>query len=551
MKRHLHGRGLAVLLPLMLLTGMLAVAEQGTGQVSEAAAPSVLLVGSWHGRSGQFPTIAAAAAAAKPGDWILVGPGDYHESPGQQTAVRITTPDVHLRGMDRNGVVVDGTRPGSPRCSSPASAQDFGPLGAGRNGIEVSETDGVSVENLTACNFLSGTGSTGNEIWWNGGDGTGQQRLGSYHGAYLTATSTYANLANTNLAQYALFVSNSFGPGDIVHSFGSNMADASYYVGACPDCNATLDQDIGTGSVLGYSGTNSGGHLLIERSVFAHNKTGIVPNSENNDDAPPPQNGACPSGTTGSLGARSCTIIRDNRVMDNNDPNVPGGGSNAYSVIGAGIVLAGGQNDTVSNNLVTGNGSWGIMATDFPFIGTPPTGIGANCQGGIPLLSNLCYFQAYGDQVSGNTLAHNGFFGNPTNGDLAEATIPHSPGNCWFGNRPPGVALTGDPARLQATQGTCGQPNGGDIVGPLGVELACATQALGSCAGSGEASVVQEIVGLAGLLGVNPSPLQQPGIDQLPVVYPTTTAAQAPYPPPQPTMPDPCAGVPSNAWCPR
>src|ERR1700691_1659792 len=40
---------------------------------------SVLLVGTYHGKSGAFKTIQAAVNAAKPGDWILVAPGDYHE----------------------------------------------------------------------------------------------------------------------------------------------------------------------------------------------------------------------------------------------------------------------------------------------------------------------------------------------------------------------------------------------------------------------------------------------------------------------------------------
>ncbi len=30
--------------------------------------------------AGQYSTIQAAVDAAKPGDWILVAPGDYHET---------------------------------------------------------------------------------------------------------------------------------------------------------------------------------------------------------------------------------------------------------------------------------------------------------------------------------------------------------------------------------------------------------------------------------------------------------------------------------------
>jgi hypothetical protein len=111
----------------MLLAGVLAAAEQRTRQVTAAATPSVLLVGSWHGRPGQFTMISAAVATAKPCDWILVGPGDYNENPGQETAVRITTPDVHLRGMNRNQVVVDGTRPNAGlRSFNVSQSRDLG-----------------------------------------------------------------------------------------------------------------------------------------------------------------------------------------------------------------------------------------------------------------------------------------------------------------------------------------------------------------------------------------------------------------------------------------
>ena len=68
---------------------------------------------------------------------------------------------------------------------SAAGDQDFGPNGAegsGRNGVEVFKAEGVSVENLTACNFLEGRAEGGNEIWFNGGDGSGQDQHGRVPG---------------------------------------------------------------------------------------------------------------------------------------------------------------------------------------------------------------------------------------------------------------------------------------------------------------------------------------------------------------------------------
>ena len=57
-----------------------------------ASGSHVLRVGSYHGISGQFQTIQAAVNAARPGDWILIGPGDYHEQGSSNAGVLVTTP---------------------------------------------------------------------------------------------------------------------------------------------------------------------------------------------------------------------------------------------------------------------------------------------------------------------------------------------------------------------------------------------------------------------------------------------------------------------------
>ena len=159
--------------------------------------------------------------------------------------VLITTSDIHLRGMDRSTVIVDGTKAGSPPCSSSPSAQNLGATGSdgspvGRNGILIWKADDVSVENLTACNFLGGTGDAGNEIWWNGGDGSGKIGLKGYSGSYLTATSTYFSNQGTpdqqeaTAAEYGIFSSNSEGPGQWNQLYASNFNDSGMYVGCLP-----------------------------------------------------------------------------------------------------------------------------------------------------------------------------------------------------------------------------------------------------------------------------------------------------------------------------
>jgi hypothetical protein len=81
--------------------------------------------------------------------------------------VLLTTPGIHLQGMDRSTVVVDGTRAGAPECSNSAADQTYGPIDPtgqayGRNGIVVWKADNVSIDNPTTCNFLGGSGDSGN-----------------------------------------------------------------------------------------------------------------------------------------------------------------------------------------------------------------------------------------------------------------------------------------------------------------------------------------------------------------------------------------------------
>src|SRR5204862_7089611 len=70
-----------------------------------AAAPAharVLDVTKRHVGFAHFTTIQRAVNAARPGDWIIIDRGVYPE------AVKITKRNLHLRGLDRNRVIVDG-----------------------------------------------------------------------------------------------------------------------------------------------------------------------------------------------------------------------------------------------------------------------------------------------------------------------------------------------------------------------------------------------------------------------------------------------------------
>jgi hypothetical protein len=518
---------------------MAVVAVAGSFGVGAAAAnANVLLVGTYNGVAGQYSSIQAAVDAAQPGDTILVGPGDYKEQDDHTQGVQwdtpggvvITTPDITIRGMDRNSVVVDGTEPGSPQCSSNPSEQDFGVNGQGRNGILVWKADNVSVENLTVCNFLAGSasGGTGNEIWWDGAAGSGQIGGHGFTGDYLNATSTFFGGEQT-AAQYGIFSSDWSG-GTWDNTYASNFNDSGYYIGACQQqCDQTVNHAWGEYNALGYSGSNSGGQMLIENSQFDNNEDGFDTNSQNGDN-PPPQNGACPPGVSPPVaGAPTCWVFTHNNVHDNNNPNVPTAGSAAAGPVGTGMSIAGGRNDTVMDNTFSNNGAWGTIFVIYPDSGPP-------CTGGLTPQTNgaACIYDDGGNELLNNTYSHNGFFANPSNGDFAELTMGTQPSNCFSGNTEAGGgSATSSPTGLEAAKPCNGAipPAPGPDPDPVFTdEVAC------------DSTI--SLVGLPPNFSCPPNanyPRQDP-----------SKIAMHPLPDPSqlPTMPNPCADVPTNAWCP-
>ncbi len=512
---------------------------------SAAANPRVLLVGSFHAKRGQFSSIQAAVNAAKPGDWILIGPGDYHENDdesgwvttaydqkhGNFGGVLISKANLHLRGMNRNSVIVDGTKAGAPKpCDSAPQWQDFGPpspgstTGAplGRNGIVVWEANGVSIENLTVCNFLSGSGASGNQIWWNGGEGTGIIGLHNYKGTYLTATSTFfgpdgtvAN-AESTAATYGIFSSSASG-GTWTQIYGSNFNDSGMYIGGCQQvCDVVVNHAWMEYSALGYSGTNSGGPLLIEHSQFDNNKDGFDTNTQFDADPPAPQNGACPHGKISPIThTHSCWVAMDNYFHNNNNPNVPQAGSASNGPTGTGMTLSGGNNDTVMNNRFANNGAWGILFVPYPDENPPILGQSCTKTGGMQLTGLGCVYDPKGNALIHNTFSNDGFFANPTNADFGELTLGgNEPQNCFRHNIAPQGSV---PANLESTQAKCGvRTKGPNTNSTLLGQVLCDT-GFGACAPSDH--------------------------------YPAFTGVVMHPLPKLATMPNPCAGVPANAWC--
>ena len=75
------------------------------------------------------------------------------------------------------------------------------------------------------------------------------------------------------------------------------MNDSGVYVGAClRRCDVVMNRMWMENNALGYSGTNSGGTIVIENSQFDGNQDGLDTNTAVVGDPPAPQDGRCPDG---------------------------------------------------------------------------------------------------------------------------------------------------------------------------------------------------------------------------------------------------------------
>ncbi len=513
-----------------------------------SAGAKVLRVGSFHGVKGQFTSVQAAVNAAKPGDWILIGPGDYKTTqirtpkgaPNFPAGVLVTTGNLHIRGMSRSKVIVDGTRPGSSVCSNKPAAQNFGLKGTGGessyavaaaggkasgvNGLMVWKAPNVSIENLTACNFLGGARDAGNEIWWNGGAGSGKVGGHGFYGAYLTTTSTYLQgksaAGEFSAAQYGVFSSNWSG-GTWDNIYGSNFNDSGFYIGACRQvCDQTLNHGWAEYNALGYSGSNSGGRLVVENSQFDNNEDGFDTNSQNGDN-PPPQNGDCPgNGTSSITHTHSCWVFMHNYVHDNNNPNVPAAGSAAAGPVGTGMSVSGARNDTIMDNRFVNNNAWGVILVPYLDSGAPCTGGTLNALG-----KGSCLFDEWGDALIGNQFTNDGSYGHPSNGAWAQVDFQggHAT-DCYSGNT--GNSVDADDTALEQASPAC---NGAAVA-----------------AGSSNSNFLNEVLCDSQVEVVSGTPASCPSgpyprVSKI-VMHKLPTSQLK-------SMPNPCADVPSNPWC--
>jgi len=551
----------ATVMVFALLGGTIA----DSASAATASQPRVLYVGTFQGittpKSSTFTSIQAAVNAAKPSDWILIAPGDYHETgdsgsnapsasdlkDGWYGGVDITTPRIHLRGVNRNSVIVDGTQATASTPCSAAPADQNSLNGEGRNGILVWKANAVSIENLTVCNFIAGSGNAGNEIWWNGGADSSKIGLSGYSGRYLTATSTYfANSDPTNpsvcatCALYGIFSSDSTGPAFLSNLYANNFSDSGIYVGACQRvCNVTISRIWMENNALGYSGTNSGGRMTIQNSLFDNNKEGFDTNTALTGDPPPPQDGRC----AGAASSSRCWVFTHNVLKNNNNPNVPISGTAGLGPTGTGMTISGGRYDTISNNLFINNGAWGMAFVPYPDSNTTSDGSTCTGTGGVVAtslgISGLaCVYDPWGDKATNNKFSGNGSFGNPGNADYANLLVSgNRPVNCFSGN----IRVNGASSSQRIGPATSGNAQNGS---PQQTPSRCGTltPATGLLGSNTDKTILVQLECDSGLLSGSACSSAR---------YPQATAVVMQPLPKLATMPNPCAGVPANLWCPK
>jgi len=298
-------RSIAIAVTLCLSAVACGSSDEGTASSETATASSSPVTENGEGTSqvlnvpNDFASIQEAVDAASDGDLILIAPGTYNE------AVQVTTSNIVIRGLDRNEVVLDG---------------NF----ELENGIRVVGASGVAIENMTAMNY------TKNGFFWTGATG--------YRGSYLTAVRN---------GDYGIYAFDSVG-GLLENSYAAGSPDAGFYIGQCYPCDAVVRNVVSEHNGLGYSGTNSGGNLLIVESVFRRNRAGIVPNSGSYELCYP---------------QRETTVV-GNQVYSNNQPDTPAIDV-AILAMGNGILSAGGIRNVIERNRVWDHNKTGIGLVPF------------------------------------------------------------------------------------------------------------------------------------------------------------------------------------------
>lgn len=273
-------------------------------------------------------TLAEAADRVSRGDVILISPGIYEEQ------LLIDTPDVTVRGVDRNATVIDG---GGIR-----------PYGV------VAIADGVRVENITVTGATfygvlftglhdesgpSAPTATGYERW----DPADFPPLERFLVDHVTAY---------NNGLYGIYAFNAR-HGVIRDSYASGSADSGFYIGQCTECDILVTGNVAERNAVGFENANASDSLVIAANRFSENRIGMTLLSSYQEAFTPQQ------------GNR----VVGNLVSDNAEPDSP---SQAEGAFATGVGISGGQSNLFERNRIAGHARAGLIFANTEDI--PSTG---------------------------------------------------------------------------------------------------------------------------------------------------------------------------------
>ena len=177
-------------------------------------------------------TIQAAVDRAQPGDLILIDPGIYTEE------VVVATPDLVIRGRDRNTVFIDG-------------------IHSLTTGVQVN-ANGVAIENLTVRNYLGDAVAVGNQVLLN--------PIDSFRAVHVTTSNTAGNgiaLANVINAE-------------VRQGWQSGHGQSGDLITQCQQCNTLVTTTLAEFSARGYSVIGAQEGVSITSATARNNRAGIV-----------------------------------------------------------------------------------------------------------------------------------------------------------------------------------------------------------------------------------------------------------------------------------
>jgi len=242
-------------------------------------------------------SIQNAVNVAQPGDLILIDPGVYTEE------VTITTPDIVLRGRDRNTVFVDG-------------------LHNATTGLTI-RADGVAIENMTIRNFTRDAVQVG--------DVAAPVPLNRFRGLHLTTSNTGRDgISVTNATNV-----------EIQNVWGSGHAGAGISITDCTDCNTLVETTLVEFSGRGMSVVDARNGVNIIRSTARNNRAGIV--------------------VEDGLGTTEGVVVAGSVVLSNGFSNTPLLDPTWDHAFGVGVHVGGTTNVSVLSNRIATNTRVGVL----------------------------------------------------------------------------------------------------------------------------------------------------------------------------------------------